>query len=46
VGLTAEEGIHFLALLLMAAALVVIGVLAGNCAWCAWRDRRQARHGH
>lgn len=44
VDLTAEQGLHFLALLFMTAGIVTILVLALRCAWCGWRDRWEVRH--
>jgi hypothetical protein len=46
VNLTAAQGLQFLALLVMAAAVVTILVMALECAWCAWRDRQEIHHRH
>ena len=41
--MTAEQGIYFLGLLLIAGMFLGIGYMAASCAWCAWRDRWWAK---
>ncbi|MDT8437252.1 MAG: hypothetical protein RRA92_10915 [Gemmatimonadota bacterium] len=42
--MTAQDGIHFLGLLMISAMLVGVSWMFVSCAWCAWRDRWTARH--
>ncbi len=38
--------LYFVGILIIAIAFVAIMVLFADCAWCAGRDRWQAKHHH
>lgn len=39
-----DSALYFVGTLIIAIAFVVAMVLFADCAWCAWRDRRHAKH--
>lgn len=41
-----DTALYFVGTLVIAIAFVAIMVLFADCAWCAWRDRWQAKHHH
>jgi hypothetical protein len=41
-----DTALYFVGTLVIAIAFIAIMVLFADCAWCAWRDRWQAKHHH
>ncbi len=39
-----DSALYFLCTLAIAIVFVTLVALFADCAWCAWRDRWQARH--
>ncbi len=41
-----DSALYFVGTLIIAIAFVAAVVVFADCAWCAWRDRREAKHHH